>query len=100
MRSIIPADEPNTCYLCNLQNVYTEVHHCLHGSKRKLADEDGLTVHLCMNCHRKLHDIGVGDLYLEQEAEDAWLRTHPGATIEDFIKRYGKNYKDESDDKG
>lgn len=67
-------------------------HHCLHGSRRKLAEEDGLKVHLCPRCHMALHDTGLGDKYLEQIAEETWLETHPGTTVEDFIKRYGKSY--------
>ena len=90
--SIIPADEPNVCFLCGLQNIYTEVHHCIHGTaNRKLADEDGLTVHLCMNCHRKLHDKGFGNRYLQEIAEEAWLKRN-NKTIEDWIARYHKNF--------
>lgn len=93
MRSIIPADKPNTCFLCGMTNIYTEVHHCLHGTaNRRLADEDGLTVHLCMNCHRKLHDQVFGDLYLQQTAEEAWLKANPNESLTGWIKRYGKNY--------
>lgn len=99
MKSIIPGDEPNVCFLCGIQNIYTEVHHALHGTaNRKLADADGLTVHLCMNCHRKLHDQGFGDRYLQEIAEEAWLKVYRGS-ITDFVKRYGKNFIYESDSK-
>ena len=92
MKSIIAGDKGTRCFLCGLDNIYTEEHHCLHGTaNRRLAEADGLKVHLCMVCHRKLHDHGFGDRYLQQEAEEAWI-AYTGGTVEDFIKRYGKNY--------
>lgn len=67
-------------------------HHCLHGSaNRTLADVDHLVIGICENCHRLLHDKGYHDLDIQQDAERAWLKTY-NKTIEDFIKRYGKNY--------
>ena len=87
MESII--SKQDKCFLCgSTQNL--QLHHCWHGSNRKLADKDGLTVKLCMNCHIKLHDKGIGDRYLMEIAEKAYL-SHFNATVEDFIKRYGKN---------
>ncbi len=82
------------CYECgscsNLQ-----VHHCWHGSNRKLADEDGLTVYLCQRCHRRLHnDKNLSrdlDIKYMTIAEKAYLEFY-NKTIEEFIERYGKNY--------
>lgn len=69
-------------------------HHCIHGNaNRKLADEDGLTVFLCVSCHSALHDKGIYDLKLQQLAEVTWLEQY-NKTVEDWIKRYGKNYLD------
>lgn len=70
----------------------TDLHHCLHGtSRRKLADEDGLTVYLCRPHHAALHDKGLYDLVLQQEAQQAWMDYYH-KSVEDFIKRYGKSY--------
>lgn len=67
-------------------------HHCIHGvANRKLADKDGLTVFLCMACHNALHDKRLYDLKLQQYAEQVWL-DHYGKTVDEWIKRYGKNY--------
>ena len=64
----------------------------MHGTaNRQLAERDGLKVNLCQNCHRLLHDKGFGDKYLQQVAEEAWLDFYE-RTVEDFIRRYGKNY--------
>lgn len=87
--SIIQTDS-QTCFLCGQYG--TERHHCLHGtSRRKLADEDGLTVMLCHRCHMNLHDHGTCDKELQKIAQKAWMREN-NKTVNDFIRRYGKNY--------
>lgn len=60
-------------------------------AKRKLADQDGLTVHLCHYHHFMLHRHGLHKEELQQLAEKTWLE-HYKKSIEDFIKRYGRNY--------
>ena len=82
--------EEKECYLCG-SPFDLEKHHCLHGSRRKKADEDGLIVYLCHTCHMRLHDTGDGDRELQRMAESYWILTHRGG-IPAFIARYGKNY--------
>lgn len=60
-------------------------------AKRKLADQDGLTVHLCHYHHFTLHRYGMHKEELQQLAEKTWLE-HYKKSIEDFIQRYGRNY--------
>ena len=84
------------CHLCGRYGA-VEKHHMLHGTgKRMLADKDKLTCLLCPECHRALHDKGIGDLKLMQEAERMWLH-QTGGSIKKFIRRYGKNYLDEEE---
>ena len=94
MESIIPNDN-EFCYLCKqrgLMNRGTEVHHMIFGTaKRKLADADGLTVHLCSLHHRMLHDRGDYKRELQELAQEAWMK-HNNGTKEDFIRRYGISY--------
>lgn len=79
------------CFFCGRRA--TERHHMLHGSaNRKLAEKDGLVVALCQECHRRLHDNGENDKELEKFAELVWLKNNPNRTIEDFTKKYGKNF--------
>lgn len=91
--SIIQSDR--NCWLCKkfgVETVGTDRHHALHGTaNRKLADQDGLTVYLCRRCHAALHDKGLYDRVLQQEAQKVWME-HNGKTVDDFIKRYGKSY--------
>lgn len=94
MKSIIPGDN-EFCYLCKKMSLKTqghEVHHMIFGTgKRKLADEDGLTVHLCSLHHRMLHDRGDYKRELQELAEETWMK-HYNKTVDDFIKRYGISY--------
>ena len=71
-----------------------QLHHAFGGPNRKLSDADGLTIWLCMEHHtgdngvhfnRELAD------HFKEEAERIWIR-HYGKTIEQFRRRYGKNY--------
>ena len=62
---------------------------------RKKSIEDGLVVFLTPELHN-MSDLGVHfnidfDLELKQEAEKRWINYYK-KSIEDFIKRYGKNY--------
>ena len=91
MKESIITNIDKVCYICARYG-NLEKHHCIHGTaNRKLADEDGLFVWLCHNCHMRLHDKGIGDKGLQIVAEKAWMQ-HYGKTEADFIKRYGKNY--------
>lgn len=81
-------DQVNRCYLCGRYG-QMHLHHCLHGIHRKNADKYGLTVHLCPECHRELHDHGKDDLYLEQTAQRAFERLYGR---EEFLKVFGKSW--------
>lgn len=66
------------------------------GSKRKLADQDGLFVWLCSDCHRGTDGVhgknGHGkDLALKQAAQYAYMNTY-NKTEDEFRSRYGKSY--------
>ena len=80
------------CKKRGIENRGTEVHHMIFGTaKRKLADEDGLTVHLCSIHHRMLHTNGFFKRELQELAQETW-QNHYNGTKEDFIRRYGKSY--------
>lgn len=88
MRSIIQDSEDRWCYLCHRTGPL-EVHHVLHGSRRKMADRYGLTVYLCPECHRNLHDHGMWDIELEQVGQILFESRYGH---EKFMKIFGKNY--------
>ena len=82
------------CYVCNTKdNIH--IHEVFFGKNRKKSIEDGCCVYLCGKHHNQSKD-GVHfnhklDLELKKQMELYWLKTY-NKTIEDFIKRYGKNY--------
>lgn len=79
------------CYICGAYGPL-ERHHAMHGTaNRKKAEEDGLTVNLCHKCHADLHDHGLEDKWIMQQAERIWLRYY-SKTVEEWRGRYGKNY--------
>lgn len=94
MESIISTER--RCHVCG-RETGCEVHHVMYGvSNRSKADEDGLWVYLCPDCHRGCYGVHGYDGYdlntsLKREAEKVWMK-HYGKTVEDFIARYGKNY--------
>lgn len=81
-------DERYRCHLCGRTGVLQK-HHCLHGIRRKAADRYDLTVWLCLDCHRNLHDKGIGDLKLEQEAQKHFEDQYGHAR---YMHEFGKNY--------
>lgn len=88
MRSIIPGGDEKRCFICN-RWLRVEKHHCLHGSRRKMADKYGLTVYLCVRCHTRLHDLGEHDLELERIGQRAFEEKYGH---ERFMKVFGKDY--------
>ena len=90
MRSILRT-EKGSCYICH-KSGFTHEHHIFHGTaNRKKAEELGLKVHLCPECHGKVHMDHEWDLLLKQHGEQMWL-IHNDKEISDFIKVFGKNY--------
>ena len=68
---------------------------CFFGKNRTKSIEDGCCVYLCPT-HHNMSDAGIHfnkqfDLEVKQSMERKWLETYD-KTIDDFIKRYGRNY--------
>ena len=82
------------CYICNTtQNIH--IHEVYFGKNRKKSIEDGCCVYLCGKHHNQSND-GVHfnhslDQKLKKKMESQWLK-HYNKTLEDFIKKYGRNY--------
>lgn len=71
-------------------------HHLVFGTaKRRLADEDGLTVPICLECHELMHKNDkvskiIGQLAYERDKCAEGLTKD--AARESFRLRYGKSY--------
>lgn len=88
--SIITA-ELDHCYICG--RYPTEIHHCLHGSRRPAADKFHLVVGLCKEHHMEVHDRNPKlDRWLESIAQSAFEDTYKDLN---FIQIFGKNFKED-----
>lgn len=82
------------CYVCDTTlDIHT--HEVFFGKNRQKSIEDGCCVYLCSK-HHNMSGIGVHfnktlDDILKKQMELAWLKKY-NKSVEDFIKRYGKNY--------
>ena len=82
------------CYVCDTTyNIH--IHEVYFGKNRKKSIEDGCCVYLCGKHHNQ-SNAGVHfnyklDKELKKQMELYWLKYY-NKTIEDFIKRYGRNY--------
>ena len=94
MKSLL--QDKKQCYVCNSQSNLHK-HHIMKGVRnRDKSEQDGLWVYLCYNHHEGTYGVHgkLGhnlDIELIKQAELYWLK-HNNKTIDDFIKRYGRNY--------
>ena len=88
MKSIIPDDNPERCYICGRWNP-TDVHHMVFGSFRNMSDKYGLTVHVCRRCHMELHDHGVYRDSLIWIAQKEFEKRY---SHELWMQEFGKNF--------
>lgn len=89
MKSII--NEEFKCNICG-RIFNLERHHCIFGTaNRTKAEEDGLWVWLCHDCHYGIHNgNNWAKELLQKEAQEEWEKEY--GSREDFIKRYGRSY--------
>lgn len=82
------------CYVCGTtQNIH--IHEVMFGRNRNNSIKDGCCVFLCGYHHNQSNE-GVHfnhklDMELKQKMEKRWLEYYH-KDIEDFIKKYGRNY--------
>ena len=93
MKSIMQ-NEKKCCVCGTTQNLHE--HHVIHGNaNRKLSEEYGLKVWLCLEHHtgtNGVHNNAWLDGELKKQAEIAWLLHDYNRNIDSFIKIFGKNY--------
>lgn len=67
-----------------------DIHHCLHGCRRKLADEHGCWVWLRHDIHMDLHDRNKAlDRMIERACQERFEELYGH---DEFMKIFGKNY--------
>lgn len=86
--------EEKECYVCGTIHCL-ERHHVFGGAYRKKSERDGLTVYLCHWHHNEppygVHHNRENMDRLRARAQAVYMKVN-GATVEDFIREYGRNY--------
>ena len=79
------------CYICG-RTLDLEKHHCIFGTaNRKKADQDGLWVWLCHDCHYGVHNANIyAKRSLQQKAQTRWMEEY--GDEQQFIDRFGRGY--------
>lgn len=89
MAKSIITDVTEYCLMCAKPT--NDTHHlCFGRSERRLADEDGLTIPLCRECHSMIHNDARLGHFSKILGQIAWEGKY--GSREDFIKRYGKSW--------
>lgn len=90
MKSVIPNDHEERCFLCGSYNGIQE-HHIFGGPDRKVAEKYGLKVHLCVLCHTRVH--GKDGKALMQNLHEIGQRAFEETYSRDqFRKEFRKSY--------
>ena len=91
-KSIISEEE--CCYMCGSFR-WIECHHIFGGAYRKKSEHYGLKVNLCHYCHNEppngVHHNKNNRLALQERAQLIAMEYY-GWTVDDFIKKFGRNY--------
>ena len=66
-------------------------HHIYPGANRKKSEEDGMKIYVHPECHMFIHNSPLLLLDLQAKYQKVWCE-HYDKSVNDFIKRYGKNY--------
>lgn len=85
-KSILQTDKE--CFICHTTRNLEE-HHCTPGCRRKLAEEYGLKVWLCHDCHMAAHNDMKYLTELKQYAQTVFVSKY-GTEL--WMQRFGKNY--------
>jgi hypothetical protein len=82
------------CYLCH-STLGLEKHHIFPGPLRKVSEENGFWVYLCLECHTGSKSVhftasGVDNLKkMQKDCERKYLETH---SLEEWMKLMRRNY--------
>ncbi|MBQ0113292.1 MAG: hypothetical protein KBT03_09205 [Bacteroidales bacterium] len=85
------------CWLCRNANGSIELspygleeHHCISGTaNRKISEETGLKMWLCVYHHRLVHSCREAELIVKTSAQMKYEETH---SREEFISKFGKSW--------
>lgn len=88
-------DDMTVCIIC--QRPREQIHHIFRGINRDNSTKYGYLLPLCAEHHTGpagIHSNKQMDLFYRRKAQDHFEQTH---TREDFIRVFGRNYKEDID---
>lgn len=98
MRSLISDNQ--VCVVCGT-TYWLERHHVYGASNRNKSEEDGAWCYLCHNHHtgsrHSVHMDAEMAWKLKEYTQRKWMERY-GKTEEDFRKRYGRSYLQDTDE--
>lgn len=87
------------CYLCQLvdnnysEHRYIERHHIYDGPNRKVSEENGFVVYLCVKHHREgpaaVHNNSAMNRMIQKACQRVYERSH---SREEFMALIGRSY--------
>lgn len=75
------------CYFC--LRPATDLHHIFQGAYKKASERHNFMVHLCRDCHNKVHMDKAPRILLRQMCQTEYEKVF---SREDFIEEFGRNY--------
>ncbi len=88
IQSLIKNDVEGVCYLCGRPSAH--VHHIFGGPCRKASDRHRLIVHLCVDCHMRVHKAGLEMQLLHRIGQQAFEEQI--GTREEFREEFIRSY--------
>lgn len=90
MKSVIPNDSTEKCYLCG-SYWFIQEHHIFGGPDRPKSEKFGLKVHLCWHCHNTVHSKDGKELMqmLHEIGQKTFEETYDR---DKFRKEFRKSY--------
>lgn len=80
--------EAERCLECD--GIATDTHHLIFGTNRENSEKYGLTVRLCRECHRRLHEDPGPMAKRYRKIGQAVFEREYGH--EEFMRIFGRNY--------
>lgn len=91
MKSIIQTDT-DRCFYKDCWNTPTDWHHLCGGPDRKWSEKYGLKIHVCHECHMKIHNGKESRDRMDALHKLAQEKFEAIYSHEEWMERFRKNY--------
>lgn len=80
--------DTSVCFLCG--GIPTDWHHVFNGAMKKKSEQYGMMLHLCRQCHMRIHENPKEMKRLKAYAQEIYEQRY--GTREDFLEDFKKSY--------